>query len=150
MNERGQGKEIAAAAGLRDRAVALARQGDSATAVTLLEQAIDLFPGFAEAQVRIGNLRRNAGQGEAAIRSYRRALEIKADYAWAHYEYAICLQQIGRFDEAMAHYRSAATGNPKLYKAVLFAIVNQPRGRFRLDFAALRRMLTAPDSNTKP
>ena len=134
--------QIKAAAVLRNRAVALLQGGRAAEAEALLKEALGIFPGFAEAEIRIGNLRREAGDAEAAVRRYRRALAIKPDYAWAHLELAICLQRGGRTDEALTHYRQAVKHNPKLYKTVLFALVNQPSGCFWLDLAELKRQLT--------
>jgi tetratricopeptide (TPR) repeat protein len=69
-------------------------------------------------------------------------LAIKPDYAWAHLELAICLQRGGAADAALEHYRQAVRHNPKLYKTVLFALVDQANGRFWLDTAELRRQLT--------
>src|SRR3546814_8365354 len=86
----------------------------------LLKEAIGIFPGFAEAEIRLGNLRRAAGDAEAAKKRYRRALAIKPDYAWAHLELAICLQGGSEADATLAHYRQALRYNPKLYKTVLF------------------------------
>src|SRR3546814_741489 len=99
--------------------------------------------GFAEAEIRLGNLRRVAGDAEAAKKRYRRALAIKPDYAWAHLELAICLQGGSEADAALAHYRQALRYNPKLYKTVLFAMISQPSGCFWLDLAELKRQLAS-------
>lgn len=134
--------QIKAAAVLRNRAVALLKGGRPAEAEALLKEAVRVFPGFAEAEIRIGNLRREAGDAAAAVRRYRRALAIKPDYAWAHLELAICLQRGGEAEAALAHYRQALAHNPKLYKTVLFALVSQPSGCFWLDLDELKRQLT--------
>jgi tetratricopeptide (TPR) repeat protein len=134
--------QIKAAAVLRNRAVAALQAGRGAEAEAVLQGAIGLFPGFAEAEIRIGNIRRGLGDAEGALAAYRRALAIKPDYAWAHLELAICLQRGGAADAALEHYRQAVRHNPKLYKTVLFALVDQANGRFWLDTAELRRQLT--------
>jgi tetratricopeptide (TPR) repeat protein len=133
--------QIKAAAELRNRALAQLQAGRPAEAQALLQQAIGIFPGFAEAEIRIGNIRRRLGDSEGAVTRYRRALAIKPDYAWAHLELAITLQRGGEMDAAMAHYRQAVQHNPKLFKTVLFALVDQPNGRFWLDLDALKREL---------
>ena len=140
--------QVKAAAVLRNRAVALLQAGRPAEAEALLKEAIGIFPGFAEAEIRIGNIRRESGDTQSAVKRYRRALAIKPDYAWAHLELAICLQRGGRTEEALNHYRQAVKHNPKLYKTVLFALVSQPSGCFWLDLAELKRQLTEAGSST--
>lgn len=133
--------QIKQAAVLRNRAVALLREGRAGEAQVLLEEALRVFPGFAEAEIRIGNIRRGLSDAAGAEARYRRALAIKPDYAWAHLELAICLQREGRAEDALDHYRQAVRHNPKLYKTVLFAIVDQPNGCFWLDTRELKRQL---------
>lgn len=133
--------QIKQAAVLRNRAVALLREGRPGEAQVLLEEALRVFPGFAEAEIRIGNIRRGLSDAAGAEARYRRALAIKPDYAWAHLELAICLQREDRAEDALDHYRQAVRYNPKLYKTVLFAIVDQPNGRFWLDTRELKRQL---------
>lgn len=133
--------QIKAAAELRNRALALIQAGRLAEAQAQLQQAIGIFPGFAEAEIRIGSIRRRLGDAEGAVTRYRRALAIKPDYAWAHLELAITLQRVGDLEDAMTHYRAAVRHNPKLFKTVLFALVDQPNGRFWLDLNALKREL---------
>lgn len=139
--------QVRAAAVLRNRAVTLLQAGRIAEAEALLKEAIHLFPGFAEAEIRIGNIRREAGDAAGALRRYRRALAIKPDYAWAHLELAICLQRGGEGEAALDHYRQALRHNPKLYKTVLFALVNQPSGCFWLDLTELKRQLAAGEDS---
>ncbi|WP_193371348.1 tetratricopeptide repeat protein [Pelagibius marinus] len=134
-------EHVKAAALLRNRAVAALQEGRGGEAEALLKEAVRIFPGFAEAEIRIGNIRRAGSDLEGAALAYRRALKIKPDYAWAHLELAICLQRAGESDAAMDHYRRAVRYNPKLYKTVLFAMVDQPQGSFWLDIDALKREL---------
>jgi len=137
-------QQIKAAAELRNRALLLVQAGRLREAQAQLQQAIGIFPGFAEAEIRIGNIRRRLGDAKGAAARYRRALAIKPDYAWAHLELAITLQRDGNLDSAMGHYREAVRHNPKLFKTVLFALVDQPNGRFWLDLEALKRELRSP------
>jgi tetratricopeptide (TPR) repeat protein len=132
---------IKAAAVLRNRAGALLQAGRPVEAEALLREAIAIFPGFAEAEIRIGNIRRGMNDLDGAGAAYRRALAIKPDYPWAHLELAICLQRGGQGQAALTHYRAALRHNPKLYKTVLFAMVDQQNGTFWLDIGALKRQL---------
>lgn len=141
-------EHIKAAAVLRNRAVQALQSGQGQQAEDLLREAIRIFPGFAEAEIRIGNIRRARHDLDGAAAAYRRALRIKPDYAWAHLELAICLQRGGDAEGAMEHYRQAVRHNPKLYKTVLFAMVDQPQGSFWLDTSALKRELLG-DSGSK-
>lgn len=136
-------QQIRAAATLRNRGVEMLKAGLAKEAEALLEEAITIFPGFAEAEIRIGNIHRGQNDMEGAAARYRRALAIKPDYPWAHLELAICLQRNGQPDAALEHYRQALRHNPKLYKTVLFALVDQKCGRFWLDVAALKQTLTS-------
>ena len=52
------------------------------------------------------------GQIDEAIAHYRKALEIKPDYADAHYNLGNALAGRGRFEEAIAHYRKALEIRP--------------------------------------
>lgn len=134
---------------LRNRAVALLKAGRAAEAEALLKEAIGIFPGFAEAEIRIANIRRDSGDAESALRRYHRALAIKPDYAWAHLELAICLQRGGRLEQALDHYRQAVKHNPKLCKTVLFALIDQSNGWFWLDFGELKRQIFGDGSTSE-
>ncbi len=136
------------AALLRNRAVAALKDGQPQQAEALLREAIRVFPGFAEAEIRIGNIRRGLNDLKGAAEAYRRALAIKPDYPWAHLELAICLQRGGEAGAAMDHYRQAVRYNPKLYKTVLFAMVDQQQGSFWLDTKALKRELLGETPST--
>ncbi len=143
-------EHVKAAAVLRNRAVAALKEGRGREAEALLLEAVRVFPGFAEAEIRIGNIRRGRSDLEGAALAYRRALKIKPDYAWAHLELAICLQRGGKAEGAMDHYRQAVRYNPKLYKTVLFAMVDQPQGSFWLDITALKRELRVESPSQAP
>jgi len=143
-------EHVKQAAVLRNRAVQALQAGRPGEAQVLLEEAIRAFPGFAEAEIRIGNIRRARNDAKGAEAHYRRALAIKPDYAWAHLELAILLQRENQADASLAHYRLAVRHNPKLYKTVLFAMVDQSNGFFWLDIRALKRELLGDDNASTP
>jgi Tfp pilus assembly protein PilF len=61
-----------------------------------------------------GRRLRNAGDLDAAIVKFRAAIQSVADYAPAHFELAIALQQSGKKNEATAEFQKAASLDPKL------------------------------------
>jgi tetratricopeptide (TPR) repeat protein len=60
----------------------------------------------------IGDLfRKKAGENdhqEKAIAEYRRAIEIKKDYSWAHHNLGLVWRDQGKIDDAIAEFRNAA------------------------------------------
>ena len=64
------------------------------------------------------------GQVDEAIAHYRKALEIKPDYAEAHNNLGLALAGRGQVDEAIAHYRKALEIKPDYRRGPL-----QPRHR---------------------
>ena len=70
------------------------------------------------------------GQVDEAIAHYRKALEIKPDYAEAHYNLGIALAGRGQVDEAIAHYRKALEIKPDYAEAhINLGIVLAGRGQ---------------------
>jgi len=59
-----------------------------------------------------GNTLEEAGNVEAAIRSYRAAVSYMPTYADAYYNLGIALKSLGRLDEAVAEYKNAIRCKP--------------------------------------
>jgi len=64
------------------------------------------------AQNNLGNALLKKGNVEEAIAHYQKALQIKPDFAEAHYNFGHALLKKGNVDEAIAHYQKALTINP--------------------------------------
>ncbi len=60
----------------------------------------------------LGNLSLKAGRTDDAVADYRKALELKSDYANAHYNIGTALLSKGRAGEAMAHFHEALELHP--------------------------------------
>ena len=77
-----------------------------------------------------------AGRGriDEAIAHYQKALEIKPDYADAHYNLGIVLAGRGQIDEAIAHYQKALEIKPD-YAAAHYNLGNALAGRGQIDEA---------------
>ena len=64
------------------------------------------------AHYNLGIVLSKQGEAEQAIGHYRRAVDLRPDYAEAHYNLGRLLAEQGRFDDAIAHYEKAAAINP--------------------------------------
>ena len=70
--------------------------GRSQEALTLLVQATAAAPHNPLFFCNLGTAQRRAGQLQASVDSYRRALALKEDYADAHYRLGVSLWQLGQ------------------------------------------------------
>jgi len=114
--------------------------GDHASAVTLLERAVR---GEAPASVwfDLGVVRQDLRDHDGAATAYRRAFEIKPDYAEAALNLGTVLQESGDMDGAMRAYAQAYRLRPQTFGTIAMALTSAPHGRLWLDEAALRRSL---------
>jgi len=69
-------------------------------------------PGCWMAHYNLGIVLGEQGEAEQAIDHYRRAVDLRPDYAEAHYNLGRLLVEQGQFDDAIAHYEKAAAINP--------------------------------------
>lgn len=99
-------------------------------------------PELAEAHSTLGHLSIHAYEWEAAEGAFRRALELNASYAMAHFYFANYLVARGRFDEAIEEARRAAELDP--VAAVVesnLALVYYHSGRFDEAIRCCRRAI---------
>jgi tetratricopeptide (TPR) repeat protein len=69
-------------------------------------------PGCWMAHYNLGIVLSEQGEADQAIDHYRRAVDLRPDYAEAHYNLGRLLVEEGRLDDAIAHYERAAAINP--------------------------------------
>ena len=69
-------------------------------------------PGCWMAHYNLGIVLSEQGDAEQAIGHYRRAVDLRPDYAEAHYNLGRLLAEQGQFDDAIAHYEKAVAINP--------------------------------------
>ena len=89
-------------------------------------------PECAEAAYNLGSLAEDQGDVEAAIAHYRRALEISADYADAHFNLAAALARSGHGADAVMHwqrYLQLDSGSPWAKIARAHLELMDPPGR---------------------
>jgi tetratricopeptide (TPR) repeat protein len=97
---------------------------------TLWRTTIAKNPNAFLAYNNLGNKLALQGKTPDAIAQFRRAIEIKPDYAEAHYNLAIVLDRQGKPDEAIDNYQKALEINPDFAAAhnnLGTALLNQGR-----------------------
>jgi tetratricopeptide (TPR) repeat protein len=114
--------------------------GDYASALPLLERAVR---GEAPASVwfDLGLARQDLRDHSGAAIAYRRAIEIKPDYAEAALNLGVVLQEAGDMDGAMRAYADAYRLRPQTFGTIAMALTSASHGRLWLDEASLRRSL---------
>ena len=89
----------------------------------------------------LGVVRQDLRDHDGAATAYRKALEIKPDYAEAALNLGIVLQEAGDLDSAMRAYAQAYRLRPQTFGTIAMALTSASHGRLWLDEAALRRSL---------
>jgi tetratricopeptide (TPR) repeat protein len=114
--------------------------GEYPTAVALLERATS---GEAPASVwfDLGVARQDLRTRAAAIEAYRKALDLKPDYAEAALNLGTVLQESGDLESAMRAYARAYRLRPNMFGTIAMALTSTPHGRLWLDEDALRGAL---------
>lgn len=121
--------------------------GASAHRPDLTPGELDRWTGLVEA----GRRSRWRGDCEAALRSWRQALEIDAAYAELHYRVARCERRLGRREAARAHFVRASDldrvplGAPSRYNERLREIAER-RGAILVDAAAALETAASGDA----
>jgi predicted O-linked N-acetylglucosamine transferase (SPINDLY family) len=96
--------------------VALQR-GQNDIAVDLINRAITLRPGSAQAYSNLGNALKGKGQLDEAVAAYRRAIALIPGFAEAHSNLGNALREQGQLDEAIAAFGEAISLKPNLAEA---------------------------------
>jgi tetratricopeptide (TPR) repeat protein len=114
--------------------------GDHALAASLLERAV-AHDAPAPVWFDLGLVRQDLRDHDGAVAAYRKALELKPDYAEAALNLGTALQELGDLDQAMQAYGSAYRLRPQSFGTIAMALTSAPHGRLWLDEDALRRSL---------
>jgi tetratricopeptide (TPR) repeat protein len=114
--------------------------GDTAIAAAMLERAV---AGEVPASVwfDLGLVRQDLRDPAGAAAAYRKAIELKPDYAEAALNLGVVLQESGDLDGAMRAYAQAYRLRPQTFGTIAMALTSAPHGRLWLDEASLRRSL---------
>lgn len=104
--------ELAMAHSLQSSHSNLTRTELNDLAMPLVQRALELAPGLAEAHTALADLRSLAGDWAGAETSYQRAIELNPNYARARHWYAVGLFSDGRVAEALEEHRAARSLDP--------------------------------------
>jgi tetratricopeptide (TPR) repeat protein len=115
--------------------------GDYAAAAILLQRAT-ASEAPAPVWFDLGLVGQDLRDYHSAATAYRKAIELKPDYAEAALNLGIVLQELGDLDSAMRAYREAYRLRPQMFGSIAMALTSGSHGRLWLDEAALRRALS--------
>jgi tetratricopeptide (TPR) repeat protein len=111
-------------------------EGRDAEAVACFDEALKLWPGYADAYNNRALVLARMGRYELALRDYASAIEINRDYADAYVNRCAAYAALGRYDEALADCERAMQlkpGDPAPYNNR--ALVRAAQGRYDLAIA---------------
>jgi tetratricopeptide (TPR) repeat protein len=115
--------------------------GDHTIAASFLERAVK-SDAPASVWFDLGLVRQDLRDYDKAASAYRRARELKPDYAEAALNLGVVLQESGDLDSAMRAYAEAYRLRPSMFGTIAMALTSAPYGRLWIDGAALRRTLS--------
>jgi Flp pilus assembly protein TadD len=118
-----------------------AQCGDFSAARDFAEQALSVAPNNADANTVMGNLLRERGEPEAAIRHFDAALAASSGHVPALVNRGLCLQDLGRFDAARQSYLDALEHGPNVTAAVNLAGLQFDLGEYDEAMARIEDVL---------
>jgi len=121
--------------------------GEHRLAAALLERAV-AQEAPAPVWFDLGLVRQDLRDHDGAAHAYRRALDIKPDYAEAALNLGTVLQEAGDLDGAMEAYAEAYRLRPAMFGTIAMALTSAPHGRLWLDVTALRHALSGASTGT--
>src|SRR6185312_7399904 len=98
-------------------AVLLQGRGDAGGAALAYEQAVRLAPGFAEAWSNLGNVYRQLGRRDDALRAYDAAILAKPDFAAVYCNLGVLLIELERHTDATRALEVAIRLQPEMPEA---------------------------------
>jgi tetratricopeptide (TPR) repeat protein len=96
-----------------DYGIGLLLQGDLKGAEAAFIKVTEMEPGYADGWVNIGRARIQEGNTAGAEEVLRRALELDPSLAKTHFFLAMALKSFGKYDDALAHLKTAAAQYPR-------------------------------------
>lgn len=94
--------------------LAFLASGDSHAAATVLERAVTEEPDKGSILEALGRAYYGSGRFSKALEQFTRALDLDPANHYAHFGAGLCLQRLGRLDEALGHLKMAAVMRPDI------------------------------------
>ncbi|MBN1516200.1 tetratricopeptide repeat protein [Candidatus Sumerlaeota bacterium] len=88
------------------------QQGEAEAAADHFNRALEIWPGYPDANVNMAVILMTRNQFEKALTHLQRALQANPNYDKAHYNMGALFQAQGKLDPAMAAYQQAVRCNP--------------------------------------
>jgi tetratricopeptide (TPR) repeat protein len=96
-----------------DYGIGLLLQGDLKAAEAAFLKVTEMEPGYADGWVNVARERIQEGNLSGAEEMLRRALTVDPELAKTHFFLGTVLKSLGRYDEALAHLRTASAKYPR-------------------------------------
>jgi tetratricopeptide (TPR) repeat protein len=135
------------------KAVELASAGHLADAIRELEQAVQRGERSADIYSSLAHLYFEDKSWSKAADHYSKVIEGKPSHRTAHYNLALCLERMGKLDQAAEEYQSAAVADPSGWRPLLghgFCLLRQSKPEAALvsfDAALERSLREDPNMN---
>ena len=92
---------------------------DNAGAAEETQRSLDLLPGNSAAWLSLGIELVQQQKYETASAVFRRAFQLNSEDVWARQNFALCLQKLGRKDEAIREFKRSLAIKPRFGMAYL-------------------------------
>ena len=112
-----------------ERAIELEAQGNSVGALSLLWEASGLAPRDADVQNRLGEALERIGAIDAAVDSYRRALDVRPAFRKASNNLILALVKTGKGPEAVERARASMTRSHPPTPTAISPLASRSRNR---------------------
>lgn len=107
-------------------------------------------PKTADEHMSVAIFDDNKQQWDKAIEEYANALQLRPDWALAHFRLAKDYQRKGRTDEAIAQFQEATRSDPQYYEAYYqLALAYKDRGKIRQAIKAYTKFMEYPNAGIK-